>query len=214
MSDGPPLPIRVIARASSAAIARAPFLWPLLRRPTERFWEGMAGRWDDRVRPDRAEHLAPLAAAAERLDPPPRRILELGTGTGAGALMLARRFPGAQVVGADLSEAMIRQATAKRPEDLAGRLEFAAADAAALPYEDGAFDLVCQLNMPLFADEVARVLAPGGHVVIASSSGARTPYFTPNRVLARSFARRGLQVLPGGTSGDGTYFLARRPNAA
>jgi hypothetical protein len=55
------------------------------------------------------------------------------------------------------------------------------------------------------------VVAPGGHVVIASTLGPRTPYYTPDRVLARRFRKLGLEVLEGGSAGEGTYFLARRP---
>lgn len=210
--DLPPLPLRAIARGMSAAVARAPFLWPVLRGPTRRFWERAAGRWDERIRPDSEEHLAALAAACERLvAEPPRRILELGTGTGSGALMLARRFPDAEVRAVDISAAMIGQARRKAPAELEARLGFEVSDAGSLPYEPGAFDLVCQLNLPLYADEIVRVLAPGGHVVIASSRGPRTPYYTPDHVLRRRFEGRGLQVLPGGRAGEGTYFVARRP---
>ena len=206
----PPLPVRAIARGMSAAIARAPVLWPVLRRPTRAFWERTADRWDQRIRPDSAEHLAPLAAGCDRLEREPGRILELGTGTGAGALMLARRFPGAEVRGVDISEAMVRQAERKAPAELEGRVRFEVSDAGSLPFERGTFDLVCQLNLPLYADEIVRVLAPGGNVLIASSRGPSTPYYTPDRVLRRRFERHGLETLPGGRAGDGTYFLARR----
>ena len=195
----------------SAVIARAPFLWPVLKRPTLRFWEKTAESWDERTGIQLAERVAPLAAACDRLAQAPRRILELGTGTGTGALMLAERFPDAGIWAVDLSEAMIRQAQAKAPEELGERLHFEVADAAALPHEAESFDLVCQLNLPLYADETVRVLAPGGYVVIASTFGPRTPYYTPDRVLARRFKRLGLEVLDGGRAGAGTYFLARRP---
>ena len=194
----------------SAVIARAPFLWPLLKRPTQRFWDKAAPHWDERVGPDRA---APLAAACDRLDQEPRRILELGTGTGAGALMLAQRFPDAEIRAVDLSEAMVRQAQEKAPADTAGRLHFAVADAGALPHDAESFDLVCQLNLPLYAAEIVRVLAPGGYVVVASTLGPRTPYYTPDRVLRRRFAGLGLEVLDGGQVGQATYFMARRPGA-
>jgi SAM-dependent methyltransferase len=209
----PPLPVRVVARGMSAVIARAPFLWPVLKRPTQRFWDKTAEGWDDRIGPDTADRVAPLAAACDRLEPEPRRILELGTGTGRGALTLAERFPDAEVWAVDLSEAMIRQAQAKAPEDVRERIHFAAADAAALPHDAESFDLVCQLNLPLYANEIVRVLAPGGYVVIASTLGPRTPYYTPDRVLRRRFERLGLEVLDGGQAGAGTYFLARRPGA-
>ena len=209
----PPLPVRAIARALSTIVARAPFLWPPLRRPTQRFWDRTAASWDDRIRPGSAEHLAPLAAACERLEREPRKVLELGTGTGAGALMVAQRFPAAEVWAVDLSEEMIDRARRKVPADVAPRLHFDAADAGALPHGSGTFDLVCQLNLPLYAKEIARVLAPGGYVAIASSRGPRTPYYTPDSVLRRRFEGLGLEVLDGGSAGDGTYFLARRPRA-
>ncbi len=210
-AGAPPLRIRVIARGMSAVIARAPFLWPVLRRPTQRFWDRAAAGWDDRVAPESAERVAPLAAACDRLEHEPRRILEMGTGTGTGALMLAERFPDAEIWAVDLSEAMVRKAQAKAPEEVQARLRFAVADAAALPHEADSFDLVCQLNLPLYADEIVRVLAPGGYVAIASTLGPRTPYYTPDRVLRRRFRRLGLEVLEGGQVGAGTYFLARRP---
>ena len=194
----------------SAIIARAPFLWPVLKRPTQRFWEKAAEQWDDRTGPQMAQRVAPLAAACDRLEPEPLRILELGTGTGTGALMLAERFPDAEIWAVDLSEPMIRQAQAKAPEEVGERLHFGVADAADLPHEAQSFDLVCQLNLPLYAGEIARVLAPGGYVVIASTLGSRTPYYTPDSVLRRRFKRRGLEVLDGGQVGAGTYFLARR----
>jgi SAM-dependent methyltransferase len=210
----PPLPLRLLGQGLSLAIARAPWLWPLLRRPTRRFWERSAAHWDERIRPDREEHLAPLAAACDRIESEPQTILELGTGTGAGALMLARRFRAAQVRGADISAAMVDTARAKVPAELAHRIEFGVADASSLPYDDRAFDLVAQLNVPIYMDEVARVLRPGGHLIVASSLGPDTPYYTPDAVLARGAARRGLEQVGTGSASRGTYFLARRNGAA
>jgi ubiquinone/menaquinone biosynthesis C-methylase UbiE len=211
---GPPLPLRLVGQTVSLAIARAPGSWPLLRRATRRFWDRNAAHWDQRIRPERAEHLAPLSAACDRLDAEPRAILELGTGTGAGALMLAERFAHAEITAVDISEAMVAVARAKLPPGLGNRVRFSVADAASLPYEDGRFDLVVQLNMPAYVDETARVLAPGGYVILASSLGAATPYYTPGRLLRRRFATRGLDAIAAGGAGVGTYFLAQRPLGA
>jgi ubiquinone/menaquinone biosynthesis C-methylase UbiE len=208
--DRPPLPIRLIGQALSQAIARAPALWPLLRGPTKRFWERSAGSWDDRIRPDRADHLAPLAAACERLEAEPRSILELGTGTGAGALMLARRYPNARIRGIDLSATMIEAARKKIPDDLAGRIELEVGDAASLPYRNETFDLVAQLNLPAYLEGAARVLRPGGYLIVGSSLGSATPYYTPEAVLRKRCEEQGLDPVGAAEAERGSYFLARK----
>jgi SAM-dependent methyltransferase len=172
-SPPPPLPVRVIGKALTRMVARAPWTWPLMRRLVRGFFDRSAGGWDVRVRPDAPEHLAALAAAVARLEAPPARALDLGTGTGAGALWLAREFPEARVTGLDISKAMIERAKAKLPNELSGRVEFVVGDAERLPFTDGSLDLVAQISVPVFFDEVARVLAPRGYVVVVSSLGVQ-----------------------------------------
>ena len=135
-----------------------------------RLFDRLAPAWEARSSP---EHLAPLAAALLHVHPSPERALDLGTGLGDAALLIAREFPQARVRGVDLSEEMVRRAQARIGLDPEGRVAFRVADAADLPYQDDSFDLVAQLNMPPFFAETARVLRPGGHFVIAASFGPR-----------------------------------------
>ena len=123
------------------------------------------------------------------MPPDPERVLDLGTGTGDAALLLAREYPHARVRGVDLSPEMVRRAQQRIGLDPEGRVAFRVADASHLPYEDASFDLVAQLNMPPFYRETARVLRPGGHFVIAASWGPATPFYTPEAVLRRGFER-------------------------
>jgi ubiquinone/menaquinone biosynthesis C-methylase UbiE len=183
-------------------------MWPLLKAPMRRFFDGLARDWDS-GRADSVEHMQPLADAVTRISPAPERILDLGTGTGLAALFLAREFPRASVRGVDISEEMIAAAQHKVGLDPSGRLAFKVADAANLPYGEDSFDLVAQLNMPPFFAETARVLRPGGHVVIAASSGPATPFYTPDSVLARGFRRHGIETLETGSAGRGTWFVGR-----
>jgi ubiquinone/menaquinone biosynthesis C-methylase UbiE len=213
-SPPPPLPVRLIGKALTRLVARAPWTWPLMRRAVRGFFDRLAGRWDERVRPDAPEHLAALAAAVARLEAPPARSLDLGTGTGAGALWLAREFPDARVTGLDISEAMIEQARAKLPAELSGRVDFLVGDAERLPFGDGSFDLVTQISVPVFFEEVARLLAPGGYVVVVSSLGLKTPFHTPERTLRNGFRRRGVEVVATGAAGPGTFFLGRLSSSA
>jgi demethylmenaquinone methyltransferase/2-methoxy-6-polyprenyl-1,4-benzoquinol methylase len=199
---GPPARIRVIGRAVNAIAARAPWLWPVLRRPVAGYFNNLATGWDDRTGAGSVDHLAPLAAACERVRPAPERVLDVGTGTGAAALFLAREFPQARVRGVDFSEEMIRAANAKLESlDPEGRIAFKIADASELPYPDGHFDLLTHVNVPPFFAEVARVLAPEGHVIMVATGGSTTPFYTPEAVLKRGFARHGIEVVESGTAG-------------
>jgi ubiquinone/menaquinone biosynthesis C-methylase UbiE len=207
-NDAAPARIRITGRALNATIAHAPWMWPLLRAPMRRFFDRIAPAWDQ-GRDGSVEHLQALASAVTRVEPEPERILDLGTGTGIAALFLAREFPRASVRGVDLSEEMIAEAKRKVGLDPSGRVAFKVADAADLPYPDDHFDLVAQLNMPPFFAETARVLRPGGYFAIAASSGPATPFYTPDSVLERGFRKHGIEVVETGTTGSGTWFVAR-----
>jgi SAM-dependent methyltransferase len=207
----PPKRVQLMGRAITALVARAPFTWPLLRGWSHRFWERAAPTWDQRVNRSGPEYLAPFAAALLHVRPEPERAIDIGTGLGDGALLIAREFPHARVRGVDLSEEMVRRAQARIGLDPEGRVAFKVADASDLPFEDDSFDLVTQLNVPVFFSEIARVLRPGGSVVIAASFGASTPFYTPESVLRRGFRKQGLEPVETGEAAAGTYFLARRP---
>lgn len=204
-----PTRIRLAGRALTAIVAHAPWLWPVLRRPMQGFFDRAADGWDERTGAGSVEHLTALAAATQLVSPAPERVLDLGTGTGETALFLAREFPRASVRGVDISERMIRAARDKVDLDPEGRLAFLVADAAHLPYEAGSFDLVSQVNVPPFFGEIARLLRPAGHVVVVASLGAHTPFFTPTAVLERGFRRHGIEPLDSGSAGAGTYFIGR-----
>lgn len=99
-------------------------------------------------------------------------VLEIGCGSAPCARWLATR--GARVVGMDLSAAMLRHAaTAAVRTGIAPPL--VQADAAALPFAGGSFDVACSAfgAVPFVSDsaavmrEVARVLRPGGRWVFA-----------------------------------------------
>jgi SAM-dependent methyltransferase len=207
----PPARVRVVGRLLNDLVVRAPILWPLVRGPMRRFFDRSAQGWDERTGAGSPEHLAPLAAALLHVRPEPERALEIGTGTGTGALLIAREFPQARVRGVDISEPMVRAARAKVGLDPEGRVAFRVADAAALPYEEGSFDLVAQLNMPPFFAQMRRVLRPGGYAVVASSWGPGTPFYTPGSVLRRRFEGLGLETIKEGEAAAGTYFVARLP---
>ena len=198
---------RRFSRLATDVVVRRPALWRLFRGPIARLFGNLAPRWDEMRSP---ESFAPLERALAALDTAPRRVLDLGTGTGAAATIVARRFPEAQVVGVDLAQEMVETARGKLPSELAGRVTFQRADASSLPFEDGSFDLVTLANMIPFFDELTRVLAPGGTALFSFSVGADTPIYVPPDRLRRELEPRGFTQFAEFHAGNGMALLARK----
>jgi ubiquinone/menaquinone biosynthesis C-methylase UbiE len=174
-----------------------------------RFFDRAAVGWDERTGAGGPEHLTALATALLHVTPAPERALDLGTGTGEAALLVAREFPLASVRGIDLSEEMITEARGKVGLDPDGRVAFKVGDAAEIPWPEDSFDLVCQVNVPAFFAEIARVLRPGGTVIIASSRRSSNPFYTPHSVLQWRFAQQGIVEHVSGEAGTGDYWVGR-----
>jgi demethylmenaquinone methyltransferase / 2-methoxy-6-polyprenyl-1,4-benzoquinol methylase len=115
-----------------------------------------------------------LAAVA-----PGDRALDVATGTGDLALELANRVgPTGEVVGIDFSEKMLELARAKAE----ARVRFESGNALALPYPNDAFDAATVgFGARNFSDlerglgEMARVVRPGGRVVVLEITTPRRP---------------------------------------
>jgi ubiquinone/menaquinone biosynthesis C-methylase UbiE len=194
------------ARLVTDAVVRRPALWRLFRVPLRGMFDGLAPTWETRIGP---HHLWALDLALEDV-PPPRRALDLGTGTGVVALALAERYPEAEVVGIDLSPGMIEEARRKVPPELAGRLRFEVGDASALDCPDGDFELVVLSNMIPFSDELARVVAPGGTLALSFSRGAETPIYVAPERLREELGNRGFAEFAEFSAEPATAFRARR----
>lgn len=100
---------------------------------------------------------------------PGSRVLDVATGTGDLAVELSGRVaPGGEVVGMDFSEGMLELARRKAPG-----LRFEQGDAQALRYADDEFDAATVGfgarnfgDLQLGLSEMARVVKPGGRVVV------------------------------------------------
>ena len=127
--------------------------------------EGLHHRWRRRA--------ADLAAIG-----PGSRALDVATGTGDLAVELGRRVgPEGEVVGSDFSEEMLTLARRKAPG-----LRFEWGNALDLPYEDARFDAATVgFGARNFSDldrglaEMARVVRPGGRVVVLEITTPQRP---------------------------------------
>jgi ubiquinone/menaquinone biosynthesis C-methylase UbiE len=134
-------------------------------------------RWAPRYERDRRSRFnaRPQEAALAALALGPRdRLLDVGCGSGAGVRAAAATVE--RAVGLDISPAMISRAR-ELAAGLAG-VEFVVGESAQLPFPDEAFTAVmCSSSFHHYPDpgralgEMARVLAPGGRVVLAEPSG-------------------------------------------
>ena len=139
---------------------------------------GAASRSYDAAAVLQAEVREELLSRLSLLKTTPLAALDLGCGTGAGALAIKRQFRRAQVTAADLSPAMLDRA--RRHSRFWRRIRCVEADARQLPFEPASFDLVftnlmLQWVQPLDAAlaQIRRVLRPGG-LLLASSFGPLT----------------------------------------
>jgi ubiquinone/menaquinone biosynthesis C-methylase UbiE len=175
------------ARFVTDAVVRRPAVWRAFRGPLRGMFDRLAPTWDTRIGP---HHLGAIDLALADVATP-RRVLDLGTGTGVVAKALAERYPDAEIVGIDLSPGMIEQARGQLPSALDGRVRFEVGDASALDCRDGEFGLVVLSNMIPFFDELARVTATGGTLLVSFSRGDETPIYVPFERLREELGRRG-----------------------
>jgi ubiquinone/menaquinone biosynthesis C-methylase UbiE len=164
---------------------------------------------------DTADALVPLAAAVLHVGgEEPERVLEIESGEGDGALFLAREFPRARVRGVDASSERVARATARVGLDPEGRIAFKVGGRRGLPFPDDHFDLVAQGTGRLAIAEAARVLRPGGRLVVFQAERPADPLGPRRRRQARRLRRAGFEPLQEGGAGGGSFVVMRLRGAA
>ncbi|MBV2155665.1 class I SAM-dependent methyltransferase [Kitasatospora sp. SUK 42] len=151
---------------------------------------------------DRVHSQEQLYRRVLRAFPEPRvqlRLAEVGCGRGLGAALALREFRFAAVTGVDIHPDQIERARAVNARALAtypDRLAFTLGSAAQLPFSDGYLDGVFSVEaaqhfreLTGFARECARVLRPGGRLVVTTFFSAPGPEVAERlKILLASFA--------------------------
>ena len=186
---------------------RVPALHSVLTRSHARRFDALAPQWDT-IRSDVEDSRRMLDYALDGLGiAAPARVLDVGTGTGQAAGILAEKYPAARIDAVDASARMIELARAK-PE--LQRVRFTVSDGARVPYEDASFDLAVSLLVQPFEDELHRVLAPGGWALFCYPMGPGTPIWFPSSLVAPRLKRAGFAEVRSGAIGRGEWTAGRR----
>jgi SAM-dependent methyltransferase len=138
------------------------------------------------------------------IDPRGASVLDAGCGFGL-ALVTCGLLGAAKLRGIDNHRGMVETVHAyesELPEDLANKLDVIYGDVSDTPYEDGEFDIVLSieaishyLDVDAFISEAARVLRPGGALIVSDGNNGANP-------LIRRKTRRIWDAFESGPSGS------------
>lgn len=107
---------------------------------------------------------------------PPKKVVDVGCGIGGSSRHIVRKYEGCTAQGITLSPYQAGRGNELAKEGgLEDRASFQVADALNMPFEDNTFDLVWSLesgehmpDKPKFVNELMRVIAPGGRVILVT----------------------------------------------
>jgi ubiquinone/menaquinone biosynthesis C-methylase UbiE len=146
-----------------------------IRNQQKQSWNKFSGgwkKWDDLV----MDFFKPMGDEIIRLLNPKNNdfILDIASGTGEPGLTIAEKLPDGKVVITDLAEDMLKIAQENTVLKGLKNVETVACDVCELPFQDNTFDAIsCRFgfmffpDMQLAANEMVRVLKPGGKIATA-----------------------------------------------
>jgi SAM-dependent methyltransferase len=160
-----------------------------IKRTAQTTWA--TGDYDRMMRQEQLYEVGARLVRHARIDRG-EEVLDVACGTGNVAIPAAAA--GARVTGIDLTPRMLEIAQ-RRAADAGVEVQWTEGDAEALPFEDGRFDVVLSAFGCMFAprhevvaDELARVLRPGGRLAVCS--------WTPEGAIGDFFRTVGAHLPP------------------
>jgi ubiquinone/menaquinone biosynthesis C-methylase UbiE len=167
----------------------------------------------------RADSIRAIAALDPRSSD---HVLQLACGKGLGIELMFPMLPAGTITGVDSSAQHIAEARSRNHRTLAtGRVMIEQVNPGILPFEDDTFDAVfaadafaCWVKHATRLDEVARVLRPGGRLVLASplDAGGKAAMVIVAQLARTGFER--IAMVPRSGNRHLGLIAARTPEAA
>jgi SAM-dependent methyltransferase len=189
----------------------------------ERYWRPMISRLFFGLSGPSAKRERQMALEMMRIREG-NQVIDVGCGTGNYTRHLAQAAGEGLTVGLDASETMLAAAASRSDRE---NLAYLRGDACALPFEDETFDVACSVGVihmleePLLAlAEMARVLAPGGRLVVVASCVSkerqrgtrRGIVFFGRDELTDALRGHGLGDIDQKVVGHGQFVVAQKPS--
>lgn len=185
-------------------------------------FDRIAGRYDfmNRFLSARVDLYWRKKALASLQKSPPKKILDVATGTADMSLLAYRMLRPDHITGIDISEGMLRVGRQKvQQQQLENKISLLSGDAETIKAIDQSFDAVMVAfgvrnfeNLQAGLSEMRRVLRPGGSLVVLEFATPRNPLF---RALYNWYMKRWAPRLANSlnTDGEAYAYLNRSSNA-
>ncbi len=175
------------------------------------FPEKVSSTYDKKIAESGIDYQAAFLDGLSYIRNEPDKVLDICTGTGFAALLVAEHLKDALVEAVDLSPEMIKISRKKAEEMGYSNIRFKIGNAMKLDYSDNEFDMVVTSNAPVYLEEAVRVLKPGGEMLIAYSFGGNAFYRAKEDVI-KLLQKDGLILEKFRSSDKGVFILARKEN--
>lgn len=140
-------------------------------------------------------------------------ILDVASGTGEPGLTIAKMLTGGKVISTDISDGMLKVATDNATKKGITNFETKVCDVCELPFADNTFDAIsCRFgfmffpDMQLAANEMVRVLKPGGKIAVAVWNGPENNFWI---TACMSVINKNMQLPPPPAGAPGMFRCAK-----
>lgn len=169
----------------------------------------ISNKYDQIIEKNGLDYKTPFIEGLSQVNNEPKKILDICTGTGFAAFLAAEQFPESSIEAIDQSSEMIKLSRIKAEKEAIGNINFQIGNAMRLDYPDETFDLIVTSNAPIYLSEAARVLKPGGELLVTFFFGGEA-FENSKTEIMNLIHKYGLGLQKMARSKKGVFVLTRK----